>query len=368
MKKYALQLICIAVLMLSNTNIYSQESSDTTSKQLVQIVMMNGDMRVGYIISDDGREILIETEAIGNIYIQKSDIKSISPIDEEETDIFMGDIRIAGPFTTRYQFTTNALPIKKGENYTMIHLYGPEVHAAITDRLSLGVLTSWGASPFVGAVKYTIPTTNEKVNFGLGGLVGTSGYLNLFRGYGGLGWGMVTFGDRLKNLTISAGFAYLQTGFWDYTSRVEPGTYYPDTTNGYNNWNFNYNYEMNRVRAPITSPVVSVAGITKVGEKSSLFFDGMVFFGNQTQDIQTTDFYYNDGTLVQGYGYDVADYAIVTNTITDVRSTVIVFMPGMRFQSKPNRAFQFTIAGITRIQNGNINAFPIPNCSWFIKF
>jgi len=41
----------------------------------------------GYIVEDDGREILLNTKTIGMIYINKSDIKQIKPVDESEIQV-----------------------------------------------------------------------------------------------------------------------------------------------------------------------------------------------------------------------------------------------------------------------------------------
>lgn len=64
--------------------------------------------------------------------------------------------------------------------------------------------------------------------------------------------------------------------------------------------------------------------------------------------------------------------------ITNVSSSklfALFIMPGMRFQTKENRAFQVSLAGVTvfgqEIQNAigqNSISFPIPMCSWFFKF
>lgn len=80
-------------------------------------------------------------------------------------DIVAGQYIQAGPFSTRYSFTTNALPIVKGENYALVNLYGPEVHFALSDQFSLGVMSTWIASPLILAAKYSLKTNNELLNF-----------------------------------------------------------------------------------------------------------------------------------------------------------------------------------------------------------
>ena len=86
------------------------------------------------------------------------------------------------------------------------------MHFSVSKNFSVGVMATWIASPIVLALKYTIPTRNEKLNFGFGTLLGSAGYLNQGKGYGGLHWGMLTYGDRKNNVTFSLGYSYLNTG------------------------------------------------------------------------------------------------------------------------------------------------------------
>ena len=59
--------------MLTPFLVMSQDQ-DTT---LRVVTKHDGTEYIGVIISDDGREVLIETKALGKIYIPKSDIRSI---------------------------------------------------------------------------------------------------------------------------------------------------------------------------------------------------------------------------------------------------------------------------------------------------
>jgi hypothetical protein len=335
----------------------SAQVEDSTTTEKVVVTLNNGKEYVGVIISDDGREILLNTESIGKLYINKTSILKIKAFEETDIEKFDGDYRTSGPFTTRYYFTTNSLPIKKNEDYAMVHLYGPEVHFSLNDRFSLGVMSTWIASPFVLAAKYTIPTKNEKLNFGLGTLGGTSGYLNTFRGYGALHWGMVTFGDRMQNITLSAGYSYAQSGFEQETPI--PGVY----TTTIDQWGYETypTIPFTESTGPfVKAPVVSIAGITKVGKKASFFFDSMVFFYSSDAKNNRVDHYYDNIT---------GQLSNITVTEGEEgNGTLVIAMPGMRFQQKENTAFQFALAGITRIADGQVMAFPIPMCSWFFKF
>lgn len=355
-------LILISVYFLFNISIHAQETPIDTNTYL--IVTVTGTEYFGQIISDDGREVLIMTKKIGKLYLTKESIKSISKV--KDSDLLEleamynnnGEFNSEGPFSTRYYFTTNCFPVKKGENYAMIHLYGPEVHFSVSKRLSVGVMATWIASPIALALKYTIPTKNEKVNFGLGTIIGSSGYLNQGLGFGGLHWGMVTLGDRKSNLTFSGGYAYVNTGIKDMdNSERIPGSY-PAVDDGYGGKKFNNTIPRKEINNnTTTAPVIGLAGITKVGKKASLFFDSMIFFGNRQENITKQI-------------YDSNNKPLSTEVIAgNPHSITAIIMPGMRFQKADNTAFQFALAGVIgRRSNGDSYAFPMPMCSWFFKF
>jgi hypothetical protein len=354
-------LLILLILLTSKTIIAQQPGRQTEDTNTYVITKTNGTEYIGKIISDDGREILIQTENLGKIYIAKTDVKSIVLISDKKS-VIRGEYHASGPFTTRHAFTTNALPITKGENYTMLNLYGPEVHFAITNHLNIGIMSTWLASPLVFAAKYTIPTKNQKLNFSIGTLLGTSGYFNSFEGYGGLHFGNVTFGDRKNNITFSAGYAYLSNINQKLNNRmlVEPGTY--NSTDGYS---FYYNYKEYSSKILIQGPIISIAGIIRVGAKASFIFDSMFgmfydanrynIFGDLEVLKEPSPPNFNDGAYSQKVTLNQEVYALF-------------LMPGMRFQTKENKAFQVSLAGVALFDQGENNSMPIPMCTWFYKF
>jgi hypothetical protein len=358
--KYFQILIFICALFCSLNSNAQTITSDTT---LRLVERYDGVKYIAKILSDDGRELLLETEALGKLYILKSEVKRISII-EDLGDVKNGELREESPFSTRYAFTNNALPIKKNEHYAMVNLFGPEIHFAVTDRLNIGVMTTWIGSPLVAVGKYTIPTSNENVNFSIGTMLGTSGYLNQFRGFGGLHWGTFTYGDRKNNLSFSAGFGYFEGG--GYSSFV-PGVYVGDSidvtnNNGSTSTLYEYPYNIPSEQKPnlFKAPIFSVAGVLQLTNRASIFFDSMLAFGSQ--NIQGTT------TTVEGGG-DSAYLLTITND-AEVRDmfTALYIMPGMRFQKNENRAFQIAIAGVSVWENGQNFTFPLPTMSWFFKF
>lgn len=323
----------ILLLLVTSTlgNVYAQTPTDSskTEVQKFRIIKHDGTTYIGTIESDDGREVLINTEKLGKIYIPKSDIQSMTPVNEDAL-IVSGNYREAGPFVTRYYFTNNALPIKKGEDYAMIHLYGPEVHFSVAKNFSIGVMATWIASPIGIAMKYAIPTSNEKLNFSIGTIMLNSGYLEQAKGWGGLHWGSVTYGSPGKNVTLSSGFGYVDLRI-NARSRNEIGL-----------------EKLNR------GSVSSIGAILPVGERASFIFDSMIAISeSRNYSSQTGPLTYTSGTQVAAF-----------------------LMPGMRFQKMEKRAFQVALAGVIQYKSNGLNqwntqktrSFPVPMCSWFFKF
>lgn len=351
----AKSIFLLAAVLIFSFAADAQEAADNKAEKVV-VTTHDGITRIGVVLSDDGREILLETDNLGKIYILKSNVKSIVHYDQSVRIDENGDYLADDPFTTRYYFTTNALPIRKGEDYGMLNLYGPEVHFSLADNFSAGLMSTWIASPFVGVFKVSIPTRNEKVNFGIGTLLGTSGYLNSFKGGGGLHWGMVTLGGRRSNITFSAGFLYVGSGNESYY--YQPGVY-PVTRD-----EFGVGYAEN---IPLRSaknkmakaPSFSIAGIAPIGNKSSFIFDSMFFVASQYRKrSELHDNYDSNGMLTSIRVSDESGYE---------KFSALVLMPGVRFQHREGRAFQIALAGVTVFQDGDVYSFPLPNCSWFFK-
>lgn len=321
----------------------------------VVVVLTNGNEYIGTISKDDGREIYLMTDSMGGIYLSKTDIRSIKPI-ISETQIVAGEFRNTGPFTTRYAFTTNALSINKGENYTMLNLYGPEMHMAVSNRLSVGIMSTWIGSPLILAVKYTIPTKNPNINFSLGNLAATSGYLQSFRGFGNLGFGNVTFGNRLNNITFAAGyFMYRGGGMDNYTEATAPFTD--------NNYSAYFDVPKGLPK-PVHGPMFSIGGIARIGAKASFVFDSMLGFFDHTYFEQQTV------TLIPEIYNPAFTPGLYSHSITEKSSSssVLFVMPGMRFQRDERKAFQFNLAGLMVSDSGDSFSTPFPMCTWFYRF
>ena len=247
-------------------------------------------------------------------------IKKISKITEIKSTIIPDNIN-DNPFAIHYSVTTNAFALKKGTNYGVLSLAGPEVHFAISDNLSIGVISTWIASPFAASIRYSLKTNNENIHVSLGALLGTSGYFGNFDAYGGFPYANLTLGNQKKNITLGAGYGFV-------------GAF------------SNSLYSLG-------GPVFSIAGAIPVSPKASFIFDGLIGFPTATS--RST---YN---LI----YNVSNSTVYTNNYS-----FLSLMPGLRFQTKSNSAFQITLAGIIAndLKYKSTTTVPFPMFSWFFRF
>jgi hypothetical protein len=334
--------------LLLSWHLLIAQSTPSDTSIMVKVEKFNGTSYQGKIISDDGRELLLESVNIGRIYIPKNEIKSISS-EKSINQYYPGKPLAYFAFNTRYAFTNNALPIRKGDHYAAISWYGPEVHFAVSKGLSVGVMSTWLAVPLVLAVKYTLPSKNENLHFSIGSLLGSSSYANNFKGFGGLQWVTGTYGNTVNNFSISMGYGYIKSG--DIIEIALPGTYVsPDYPL--------YKAEESPLRA---SPVFSFAGIVKVSKKASLFFDSMISTSKQEKTF----------TTYEG-GFDPLtgkERPFITSVTKEkLWTTAFVLMPGMRFQTKETQSFQVSLAGISILDKNEQVSFPFPLVNWYFKF
>jgi hypothetical protein len=384
--------IITLIFVFFQFSIIAQDIDSTDSKKLVLITKNNGGEFIGEIISDDGREILLMTTTIGKIYINKSDISGITLVDEKSTNKVGSEFRAEGPFTTRYFFTNNSLPLKKNEHYAMIQLYGPEVHFSVSDKLSLGIMASWIASPIALASKLCLYSKNN-IHISLGNILGNSGYIQQGKVFGGLHWLTITKGDRMKNFSFSAGYGYVVDNSdlfnnnyigEDYTfqSRDENSKYYVPNSNIWGNsaysavWdelysqfgNSNSIYSSSNLKG---SYILSLAGIIPVGKKASLIFDSMLFLSQQYSiqyedhnvNVDYEEFNSSTGQTTQSnetFTVGINGRAVKGSSF----NTTLLLMPSLRINQSYEKAFQISLAGVITQEQ----SFPIPTISWLRKF
>ncbi|MEI6022133.1 MAG: hypothetical protein WCR21_13480 [Bacteroidota bacterium] len=285
--KKSIKLMFVTMIFLFTNSALAQIQIDSLKTYIIK--KNDGSEIVARIISQDLREFILETKAMGRFIMPKHEvllIQEAKPFELNEN----GEIIPTEIFNTRYFITTNGLPIKKGDSYLLWNLYGPDFQFGLGKNFGMGVTTTWIGCPIIANAKYSI-SLDENVHIGLGGLLGSGSYLapNF---YLALPFAAITFGNTRVNINFSGGYGYVS------------------------------NYGSGSGRA-----LASMAAMFKVTKSMSVVFDS--FLMPRTQD----------------------------------NSGLALIIPGLRFQTDKNKAFQFGFAGVS--SNSNWLPIPIPMVQWF---
>jgi hypothetical protein len=320
----------LVVILFSFNMIQAQEPQAVPETEKIYVIVKNdGTQFIGKIISQDAREVLIETKELGQVYIPRHELKSIREAETELVDE-SGSFKPAEVFSTRYFLTTNGLPVEKGDTYILWNLFGPDFQFGVSDNLGVGILTTWIGTPLIGSIKYSIPIKG-KFNAGVGLLLGTGSWT--WPGLAlGLPYGVLTYGDRLKNINFSFGYGGV-------TWKNETQDLYGKTSSS---------------RESEGNFLISVAGMYKLSKNVSLVFDSFIVPRSGTYQVSESTFVDDQTGMTTEY----------TKLVKKNRYTFALIMPGLRFQTRPNRAFQFGFAGM-RVE-GETVPLPIPMVQWFM--
>lgn len=310
MKKIAL----LFVLQFAFVFSHAQEDTVKVASVKEHLVIKNDGTRFqGVILSQDEREILIETRNLGKVYIPKHEIreiKELSPKDYKYGSPLGGD-----NFSTRYFLTTNGLPVEKGDYYVQWNLFGPDFQFGISDNFGLGIMTTWVGMPLIGTAKYTVHIS-DNVNVAIGALLGTGSWAAPDYAIA-LPYAALTFGDRSRNINLSAGYGAL------WTSGDGEGRF-----------------------------LASAAGLISIGDKISLVFDSFIVPPGGYRNV--VEYYYDPNTQTTQ-----------ARNVLKRNPGLAVLVPGVRLHTDYNKAFQFGFAGI--IRDNDLFPLPIPMVQWYRK-
>jgi hypothetical protein len=82
------KIILITLLALGLQTMFAQPEGAANAPVRYTFNLKNGSVYTGTIISDDGREMFIQTETIGKLYVTKTDLRSMTKIDDKKAAEF----------------------------------------------------------------------------------------------------------------------------------------------------------------------------------------------------------------------------------------------------------------------------------------
>jgi hypothetical protein len=221
MKKSLLLAMHFVAVFVVPQVLYSQEIPQDTAK--LYVVKMNDDNEfIGSIVSQNAEVVVLKTASLGEITIQKKNVRSITPL--EKGQVVAGQDWFENPHTTRYFFGANGYSLRRGEGYyqnTWIFLN--QVSYGVTNNITIGAgivplfIFAGASTPVWITPKVAFPIVKDKVNVGAGAFLGTvlgeedTGF--------GLLYGSTTFGPRDRNISLGIGYGFVD-GEWADTPAI----------------------------------------------------------------------------------------------------------------------------------------------------
>ncbi len=211
--------LLLFLLFVFTSTPLSAQSQDST---LVRIETTDGNEYLGNIVRENEQILVLNTELLGEITLQKVNIKTHEVIRAEQ--IKEGDVWFENPQSTRYFWAPNGYGLKPGEGYYQnIYVFWNQFTFGVTDNISLGggviplFLLGGGPTPIFGTVKFSIPLVENKMNLGGGALAGV--VLGEEGATFGIVYGVSTFGNPDQNFTVGLGYAFVD-GDWASTPLI----------------------------------------------------------------------------------------------------------------------------------------------------
>ena len=214
---YTIVLLVLFWFFIPISQVLAQEETDSTetngssmysSKKPYYIVMRDGTTYTGFILKDNARELLVKTTTVGEIYIPKANIKSITEATSSNTTK-QGTYVGAEDYYNRYMLMPNAFSLPQNEgNVSSTYLLHMHLQYGVTDNFDIGVGTSWLFNPISVAARYTY-TIKDNLRMAFGGFGIATTYTDDFFGLA-YGYGVLTTGTPSGNFTLGMGYGAIR--------------------------------------------------------------------------------------------------------------------------------------------------------------
>lgn len=196
----------------------AQETVLADSTKMIKIEMKDGNTFVGLVVEESDKVVVLSTERMGRITLQKQDIKTRMELQGVRRE--KGEFWMPNPQSTRYFWAPNGYGLKKGEAYYQnIWVFYNQISWGITNNFSMSTgmiplfLFGGTATPIWVVPKFSFPVKEDNLNIGTGAFLGT--VLGDQSGLFGLLFGTVTAGSRDKNISFGIAQGFSTDGWLD---------------------------------------------------------------------------------------------------------------------------------------------------------
>ncbi len=202
---------------------------DPKQKRALKIVKLkDGSFYNGYILEENAREILMDIDGLGKMYIPKFSIKSIEAFDSSKIE--NGEIKEERLTNRNYMFNRSVLPFEEKKlSIDLPNLLFAQVNYAFNKNIRVGIFTSILATPLGLNIGLSYPLSKDLY---IGGDFNYGGFFLLANGNnGGSGSGnnsyipnivnikaKLTSGNIDKHLTIAGGYTVFSEKETSYTT------------------------------------------------------------------------------------------------------------------------------------------------------
>ncbi len=207
--KTSLIFLLFILFLTGSLESFGSEIPDTT--RVYRIETTDGNIFTGFIINEDTKIVVLQTDILGELTIHRENIKSIREISMAKK--IGSEYWLPNPQSSRYFWAPNGYGLDKGEMwYQNIWIMYNQLSYGFSDYFSCGVgliplfLFGGTASPVWLVPKFSIPLVENKFNLGAGALLAT--ILGEGEGVFGLLYGMATLGSRDKNLSFGMAYGF----------------------------------------------------------------------------------------------------------------------------------------------------------------
>lgn len=183
------------------------------SGELVRLTMSDGTRVTGRIETVTSDSVQLFTAYFGLVDLPQKQISSVKYLSDYSASDSI--YNMVNPNASRHFFSPTAIPLHKREGYYQnFYVAFNMLNWGLTDHLSIGI----AAVPFVWFIedgfnimltaKYGYPLT-DKLYAGTGVIAG----ILPGEAFGGIAYGLLTYGSKNSNITAGAGYGYLLTDY-----------------------------------------------------------------------------------------------------------------------------------------------------------